>query len=641
MKPYRGIKPYLILCIVFFLSSLSFAEISIQVDALKGNKPISPYLYGRNVYSGNGGELLYDSDTLTESEQNAVFLFREAGFKMLRLSQGNNGTKYNWRKKLSSHPDFYNNVYTHDWDRTARKLQQFLPGVAGLYAFQLTGFAAQTESANFADWDYYKSHNDTWAPRDLDLAGGGQVDDFGNLITSGDYKLYLTEWPADSSIGIISHWRDALKFDMSLFTYWSMDNEMEIWPGTHSDLPYSYPEGDDTAAERMIQNYVQVALSAKKIFPSIKLTGPVAANEWTWCNIRYDNGKTAVVTAKDKKYCWIEYFIKRIAEEEKKSGVKLLDVFDIHWYPSEKDYESQINWHRVFFDTTYNYPGANGIKRANETCKWDESITKEYIFKRIGDWLSKYMGENHGITFALTETDFPESMDAMTRAIVYASFLGTFADNGVEIFTPWTWREGMYEAAHLFARYAQKVRIEATSSNDSLVSSYASLGSDSLTIILVNRAEKSSEPITLSIQNFDAKEKAELLTLSNLSKETFVSHSQNAIKRSNVSLSKNSATFSLPEKSISALILSNAHSSPIKKITPKENPRIFYSSKTWYLDNSSGIATSAIFFDALGKRAHALTPSKGVIPLTDLSSGTYLVKIETPSGSSVFRFTVK
>jgi len=33
-----------------------------------------------------------------------------------RETGGNNQTRYNWRKKLTVHPDWYNNVYQHDWD---------------------------------------------------------------------------------------------------------------------------------------------------------------------------------------------------------------------------------------------------------------------------------------------------------------------------------------------------------------------------------------------------------------------------------------------------------------------------------------------------------------------------------------------
>ena len=70
-------------------------------------------------------------------------------------------------------------------------------------------------------------------------------------------------------------------------------------------------------------------------------------------------------------------------------------------------------------------------------------------------------------------------------------------DNGVEIFTPWTWGDGMYETVHLFSRYGHENRVQSTSSNDSLVSAYSSISNkgDSLTVIFVNRAEKDAQDV--------------------------------------------------------------------------------------------------------------------------------------------------
>jgi hypothetical protein len=87
------------------------------------------------------------------------YLLRESGVRFVRENSGNNATKYNWRRKLSSHSDWYNNVYRHDWDYEARTLQDSLPGVAGMFAFQLLGKAAASDSANFNDWAFNKSQS--------------------------------------------------------------------------------------------------------------------------------------------------------------------------------------------------------------------------------------------------------------------------------------------------------------------------------------------------------------------------------------------------------------------------------------------------------------------------------------------------
>ena len=550
--------------------------IDITVDANAGIKKISPYLYGRNI------DKISDGDAeVTEEESAFINQMLEAGIHMLRANNGNNATRYNWRHKMTVHPDWYNNVYSHDWAITAQKVLDKMPGVDAMYAFQLTGYAASSTDYNFPDWNWKQEHG-TYATQTFDLAGGGEVSEDGKtLIKAGDPSLYNMEWPADSTVAIIPHWKDELKFDMSRFKYWSMDNEMEIWRGTHSDL--DLPVTGDFLVER----YIDVAKKARAAWGDIKLTGPVAANEWQWCSVSSYN-KEDRPKGEDRNYCWLEYFIMKVAEEQKKSGVRLLDVFDIHWYPTEKDYESRVNWHRVMFDTTYNYPGANGIKMVGGN--WDNKITKEYIFVRINQWLEKYFGKNHGITLGITETSILDN-DPMVTALIYASFLGTMQDNGVEIFTPWTWGDGMYETVHLFSRYGHPNRVQSTSSNDSLVSAYSSISNkgDSLTVIFVNRAEKDAQDVNLNLANFASDGKVKTLTLQNLQGETFVSHTSNALKENVVDANPQGGTtsatgysinnfkMSLPAKSITAILLTTDTPNvvdPTDDIKPGDSRRI-------------------------------------------------------------------
>ena len=554
-------------------ATVSTAAINITVDTQKGIKKISQYLYGRNI------DKISDGDPEVNEEETAfINQMLDAGIHFLRANNGNNATRYNWRHKMTVHPDWYNNVYSHDWAITAQKVLDKMPGIDAMYAFQLTGFAASSTDYNFGDWNWKQEHG-FYATSTLDLAGGGEVDEDGKtLVKAGDYKLYNMEWPADSTVAIIPYWRDELKFDMSRFKYWSMDNEMEIWRGTHSDLDLP------VTGDFLVEHYIDVAKKARTQWKDIKLTGPVAANEWQWCSVASYNEQDRP-KGPDRNYCWLEYFIMKVAEAQKSSGTRLLDVFDIHWYPSEKDYESRVNWHRVLFDTTYNYPGANGIKMVNGG--WDNDNQKEYIFKRINDWLDKYFGKDHGITLGITETSLIDEDDPMVTALTYASFIGTMQDNGVEIFTPWTWGDGMYETLHLFSRYGHANRVESTSTNDSLVSAYSSITNkgDSLTIIFVNRAEKDAQDIQLQLKNFDASLKFKTLTLAGITGETFVSHTNNALKEDAVATkvlggttnaaasSANKFSLSLPAKSITAVLLTTDTPNVIDAIKPRLRSR--------------------------------------------------------------------
>jgi hypothetical protein len=621
--------------------------IDITVDANAGIKKISPYLYGRNI------DKISDGDAeVTEEESAFINQMLEAGIHMLRANNGNNATRYNWRHKMTVHPDWYNNVYSHDWAITAQKVLDKMPGVDAMYAFQLTGYAASSTDYNFPDWNWKQEHG-TYATQTFDLAGGGEVSEDGKtLIKAGDASLYNMEWPADSTVAIIPHWKDELKFDMSRFKYWSMDNEMEIWRGTHSDL--DLPVTGDFLVER----YIDVAKKARAAWGDIKLTGPVAANEWQWCSVSSYN-KEDRPKGEDRNYCWLEYFIMKVAEEQKKSGVRLLDVFDIHWYPTEKDYESRVNWHRVMFDTTYNYPGANGIKMVGGN--WDNKITKEYIFVRINQWLEKYFGKNHGITFGITETSILDN-DPMVTALIYASFLGTMQDNGVEIFTPWTWGDGMYETVHLFSRYGHPNRVQSTSSNDSLVSAYSSISNkgDSLTVIFVNRAEKDAQDIDLNLANFASDGTVKTLTLQNLKGETFISHTSNALKENAVEAKTQGETtpatgysinrfkMTLPAKSITAVLLTTTTPKQIDAIAPTRSALtgnlLHHENGNWFINNGSGNVRNISVFNSLGQNVLQIQqPARGNFRIASevLSKGNFIVRIETASGTQMQKITVK
>ena len=75
---------------------------------------------------------------------------------------------------MTVHPDWFNNVYDHDWDITAKKVLDKMPGVDAMYAFQLTGYAASSTEYIFPDWNWYQEHG-SYPSQTFDLAGGGQV----------------------------------------------------------------------------------------------------------------------------------------------------------------------------------------------------------------------------------------------------------------------------------------------------------------------------------------------------------------------------------------------------------------------------------------------------------------------------------
>jgi hypothetical protein len=308
------IRSFNIVC--FTSLSVYAASVTFSIDATKSTHAVSPYIYGKNAGISQQTGLATSTDTLQR--------YRDAGFKILRLNNGNNATKYNWERKLTSHPDWYNNVYATDWDQSARELARELPGVQGLFALPLLGWAASNTEHNFNDWLYNQStwwwdsdnnmsgleHN--WAGTTAISVAGQKPADVANP------SLYLEKRTPEQAVGILDHFfgtgTENLGLNQNQFQYWNMDNEPDIWSGTHDDVM-----PDTLSAEEFIQIYVEIALKAKKAYPNIKLVGPVATNEWQWFYWHSE-----MIVENGTSYSFLEYFIKHIADAEKTSGKNFL-----------------------------------------------------------------------------------------------------------------------------------------------------------------------------------------------------------------------------------------------------------------------------------------------------------------------------
>jgi len=237
-------------------SGLEAAQITI--DVAQDRIAVSPFLYGKN------GDLSDDPQNPTSAA--TWQKLRDAGVRMLREHGGNNGTKYNWQKKLTSHPDWYNNVYAHDWDFVQASVQQNLPGVQCMWCFQLIGKVADNTQHNFDDYGFNRSQ--WWSGVNENLAGGGIPNTAAGATKAtkeGDPSLYLTNSDAATSTAILDHFTNDLHLDRAQFRYWNMDNEPEIWNGTHDDvMPVQL------SAEDFMQRYLLLIDDLRARFPNIK-----------------------------------------------------------------------------------------------------------------------------------------------------------------------------------------------------------------------------------------------------------------------------------------------------------------------------------------------------------------------------------
>lgn len=597
------------------------ADVSITIDTETDNIPISPYIYGRNGAPANNSE--YE-------------MIREAGIRFERMSDGNNCTKYNWKKKLTSHPDWYGNVYDCDWDSRASKFQEKLPEIKGLFAFQLLGKVAKSKDYNFKDWDYNKSQ--WWTGCTKKVVGGGYFDDNKKAVL-GDTSLYLQDWPADSTVAIYPHWRDDLGLDMEQFNYWNMDNEMEIWGGTHDDvMPGTYT---DSIYEDIMQKYFAVAKAARAINPNIKLCGPNAASEWTW----FQGCGNTQPTYNGKTYCWLEYFIMRCAEEQKKTGIRMIDVFDIHNYPQDKTEAKMLQTHRMYWDKDFRYSGANGVKTINGG--WNTNINNEYIFVRCKEWIDQYFGEGNGITFAVGEYNILQEASQMVHALAYASCIGEGARNGMEYFTPWTWYNSMWEVVNLMSHQSKEINVGAISNNEAMVSAYSSKNAvnDSLTIILVNRSTTEQQTDINMIHTVFCDGAYPTTTLSSLPEtKTFVSQTNNAQQHGTVQVNGNKISLTLPPYSITSIVLHDGVTD-VKEVEKSNQPLFVYPNPAEDIITieHKNIIQQIELLNMEGKvlQANTVNGRSTTMDVFQLASGIYVLQAQTSEGMQSTLVNVK
>ena len=484
-----------------------------------------------------------------------------------------------------------------------------------MWGFQLLGQAALTTANNFNDYAYNNSQY--WSGVGQNLAGGGILNPAGGsqALLNGDTSLYLEHWNEDSTTGILNHWfgSGGQGLDSTHVRYWNMDNEVEIWSGTHDD---AMPVQLD--AESFMQRFFAVAKKARTLYPGIKLSGPVSPNEWQW----YAWKGGPVTGADGVRYPWLQFFIKRLAEEQQRTGIRLVDVIDLHFYPGSSNTTDILQYHRVFFDSTYAFPEANGVHLVNGG--WDNSIQIEDIFGRCQNWLNQYMGPGNGVTFGISETAVNLNNNPNAQAVWYGSTLGEFMKHGVEYFSPWNWEKGMWETMHLYSRYNKNNSINAGSDDELDVSAYATANdaNDSITVVLINRSLTLPKTVTVNLAHFTlSNQPVQALTLSNLpaGTETFISHTNNALQSSTIMpASDTSLQVTLAPMSISSLQL--VASLPVLSVVPVSLTATKMSNDV-RLDFTAGNDTGVILYDIERSADGIVFDSIGTIAATATVGG--------------------
>jgi len=342
---------------------------------------------------------------------------------------GNPTTRYNWET------DNFN--LAKDWffknAAGAPGYRRFLDenrerGVKSVLTVPMIGWVAKDGSSYSFPVAAFGPQQAT-APEASDMGNGVGTD--GKPIAPGPPTLTSVQSTPES----VARWVQRILADdgdrgRTVDSY-ILDNEPMLWNSTHRDV---HPE--PTTYDELLEKTIVYGTAIRKADPHAKIAGPA---EWGWLAYQYSAKDTAtgVFLRPDRRAHGdeplIPWYLKKLAEHEQKTGTKILDILDVHFYPvpdgigiytgGKTDPATaalRIRATRSLWDPTYK----------------DESWINERmsVIPRLREWIA---ANYPGLGISIGEWNFGAETH-MSGGLAAAEVLGRFGVEGVTSAYYWT-----------------------------------------------------------------------------------------------------------------------------------------------------------------------------------------------------------
>ncbi len=358
--------------------------------------------------------------------------FTELGATIGRWG-GNTSSRYNWR--LGNTWNAGSDWYFKNVDYSGRpgfswrdELEHNLSkgAVTALTVPMLGWVARDTKSYSFP-----VSELGAQADADGD-AGNGMGRDGKTKIPAGP----PTRTSVASTPGSIAEWVKAIRAldqkrgKRSVAMYF-LDNEPGLWHDTHRDVhpePLSY--------EELLEKTIAYGTAVRRADPEALIAGPA---EWGWTGYLY--------SARDLEAGWrvrpdrrahgdvplIEWYLRKLAEHEKKTGVRVLDVLDLHFYPQAKGIGLQ--------EKGQTDPATSALRIRSTRALWDETYVDEsWIGEAVAllPRMKRWVAENYpSLKISIGEYNWGAE-GHMSGGLALAEVLGRFGQ--YDVFSAFYWR---------------------------------------------------------------------------------------------------------------------------------------------------------------------------------------------------------
>jgi Glycoside hydrolase family 44 len=325
--------------------------------------------------------------------------------------------------------------------------------------------------------------------------------DCGNGVLTGGMDV-TGNFPADTSTPIgASFDEDWVKYLVRIYgtaagggvKFYDLDNEPDLWFETQRDV---HPIG--ASYDEMLAKTEATAKAVKHADPSAQTLGPVG---WGWTSLFYSglDQQTCQVTtcgpvppdmAAHGGVPFATWYLRKLAAYQHKTGVRLLDYFDNHWYPQESGVFGEL-------DT----PAEQALRLESTRMLWDPTyVDQSWIDQPVVaiPRMRKLVDTNYpGTKIAISEYSWG-ALDKIDGGLAEADVLGIFGKYGLNLAALWGQFAVTDPAAFAFRMYLNydgkgsafgNTSVSAASSNQADVSVYAAQRSrdHALTIIVINK----------------------------------------------------------------------------------------------------------------------------------------------------------
>ena len=224
-----------------------------------------------------------------------------------------------------------------------------------------------------------------------------------------------------------------------------LDNEPMLWSSTHRDvhpLPTTYDE--------LLERTVSYGSAVRRADPEAVIAGPA---EWGW-PAYFFSGLDAAAGFRVKPdrrqhqdVPLLAWYPRQLREHERRTGERLLDVVDVHFYPMAEGVGGAEG----------GVAPAIAAKRIRSTrALWDPSYRDESWIDepvRLLPRLKEWIGENYpGRGISIGEWNFGAETH-MSGGLAAAEALGRFGEAGIHSAFYWTYPPPGSPAAHAFLAF--------------------------------------------------------------------------------------------------------------------------------------------------------------------------------------------